>query len=166
MVRKTGGLTLIEMFIVLAIIGILAMLGPQLLTQITKFFIMGRARLELQREARATMYVITRELRQAQSSTITISQVAGQPNYSQISFTKQTLQNGVNVILFQNGNTLSLTEGNNTSILTNHLAYLAFAFPRSDDMTIVSVAMTLQEQIYNGAYKALHMASERVRVMN
>jgi len=166
MVRKNGGLTLIEMMIVLAITGILVMMGPQILTQVTKFFILGRARLELQREARATMYVITREMRQAQSATITIDQVSGQPNYSRITFTKQTLGNGVAVSLFQNGTALSLTEGNTSSTLTKHLSYMAFAFPRSDDMTIVSVALTLQEQIYNGRSKALHMASERVRVMN
>ena len=33
-------------------------------------------------------------------------------------------------------------------------------------MDIISVSMTLQESIYEGKVKALHMASEKVRVMD
>ncbi len=43
---------------------------------------------------------------------------------------------------------------------------MAFTFPRSDQLSILSVSMTLQENIYQGRTKALHMASEQVQVMN
>jgi hypothetical protein len=33
-------------------------------------------------------------------------------------------------------------------------------------MTIVSVSLTLEKAIYEGKTKALHVATERVRVMN
>ncbi len=160
---RHGGWTITEMAITAAVIGIVAMLAPQIISQTTKVFVLGRTKLELQREARAAMYLVTRELRQAQSGTIIIDQVNGQPYYSRIRFTK--IQ-GTNVTIAQTGSTLQLTMGNTITTLSKNLAYLSFTFPRSDDMTIVSVALTLQQQIYNGLYKALHMASERVRVMN
>jgi hypothetical protein len=70
------------------------------------------------------------------------------------------------VRIYQSGSRLIMTQGNVSTTLSKNLAYLAFTFPRSDDMTIVSVSMTLKESIYGGMTKALHMASERVRVMN
>lgn len=161
--KNNNGWTLTELLLVVAITGSLVMLAPQIITQTTKFFILGRTKLELQREARAAMYLITREIRQAQSATITIDQASGQPYYSRISFTK--IQ-GTVVTVAQSGSNLTFTQGTNVTVLSNNLAYLAFTFPASDDMTILSVSMTLQKQIYGGAFKALHMASERVRVMN
>ena len=152
-----------EMMMVVAIIGTLVFIGPQILTQTLKVFVLQKAKLALQREARAATYVITRELRQAESNTIIIDQAAGQPYYSRIRF---TLDQGINVTIAQNGSNLVLTRGNTVTTLTTELAYLSFSFPESDDMTIVSVSLTLQEQIYNGLFKALHMASEKVRVMN
>ena len=163
MVRNERGWTLIELMIVAAIVGSVTMLAPQAMTQATKFFVLSRARLELQREARAMMYVITRELRQAKSNTLIIDQAGGQPYYSRIQFT--SIQ-GKTVTIAQTNNLIQLTSNNTVSTLSKNLAFLSFTFPRSDDMTIVSVALTLQERIYNGAFKALHMASERVRVMN
>jgi len=151
------------MLFTVAVIGIVAMAAPQVITQMTKVFILGRTKLQLQGEARAAMYLVTRELRQAESNTIIIDQAANQPYYSRIRFAK--IQ-GTNVTINQSGNTLQLTIGNDVSTLSKNLAFLSFTFPQSDDMTIVSVALTLQQAIYNGSYKALHMASERVRVMN
>ena len=161
--KNNKGWTLTELAITAAVIGVVAMLAPQIISQTTKVFVLGRAKLELQREARATMYIVTRELRQALSNSIAIDQLNGQPYYSRIRFTKIP---NTNVTIAQNGSDIQLTIGNDTTILSKNLNYLAFTFPRSDDMTIVSVSVTLQEQIYNGLFKALHMASERVRVMN
>lgn len=163
MVKRNAGFSLVETLMVLAITGVIVMAAPTLINQTVKFFVLGKVRIELQREARAAMYVITRELRQAESNTIVIDQISGQPYYSRIRFTK--IQ-GIAVTMAQQGSSLLLTEGLEVSTMTKNLAFLSFAFPRSDDMTILSVSLTLQEQIYGGAYKALHMASEKVRVMN
>jgi prepilin-type N-terminal cleavage/methylation domain-containing protein len=163
MVNNERGWTLTELLIVVAIIGATMMMAPQIITQSTKIFVLSRAKLELQREARAAIYVITRELRQAQSNTIIIDQAANQPYYSRLRFTTVQLKA---VTVAQNNNLLQITIGTDVTTLSKNLAFLSFTFPRSDDMTIVSVALTLQEQIYGGQFKALHMASERVRVMN
>jgi len=161
--RNQKGWTLVELSIVVAIIGIIVMIAPTIINETTQFFILGKTKIELQQQARGIMYVITRELRQAQNATITIDRAAGQPYYSRITFTKIT---GQTQTYAQSGTSLLLIQGATTTTLTNNLAYLAFTFPRSDDMTILSVSMTLQQQIYGGVFKALHMASERVRVMN
>jgi type II secretory pathway pseudopilin PulG len=163
MVRKKDGWTLTELAIVTAVVGLIVMIGPQILKTATNFFILERARLELQREARAAMYAMTREMRQAQSATIVIDQAAGQPYFSRLNFTKTP---GVAVTISQSGSSLNFTEGAVSTVLTKNLAYLAFTLPRTDDMTIMTVSMTLQKKIYLGNTKALHMASERVRVMN
>ncbi len=163
--RAQRGITLVEMLITMAIIGAIAMIAPKIITNVTKIFILSKAKLELQEQARSTMYIVSRELRQAQSSTIRISRHnSSQPHFSSISFNKTG--SSVTKTYYQRGSHLMLQNGSHTITLTKNLGYLAFTFPRSDDMTIVSVSVTLQQQIYGGAFKALHMASERIRVMN
>jgi hypothetical protein len=147
-----------------AIVAILASVSAQIIIQINRYFILSNARTEIQRDARAIMYSITRELRQAQSNTIVIDRAsASQPFYSRITFT--TIQ-GKNRIFQQNGNKLQQITGSNTKTLSDDLRYLAFTFPRSDELSIVSVSFTLSKLIYQGKLKTLHMASEKVEVMN
>ncbi len=162
--KSRAGYTLPEVLMTVAIVGILSGMGASMLLQINRYFIMSRTRLELQREARAIMYIVTRSLRQAQSTTITIDrQSTSQPFFSRITFTKEQ---GVTMTFQQNGANLEQIVGNKTRILSKNLRYVAFTFPRSDNMGIVSVSMTLQQTIYQGRTKALHMASEKVQVMN
>ena len=125
---------------------------------------LSRVRANLQGEARAVMYIMTRELRQAQSDHITIDQAAGQPYYSRIVFTKEGAVNSIT--FYQSGNSLIQKVGTNTVTLSKSLSYMSFTFPRSDDMGLISVSMTLQQNIYQGQVKALHMASQQVRIMN
>ena len=162
--RRSAGYSMIEIMMVVAILGIISSVGAQLLLQANRFFILTKTRGDLQREARGTMYVITREVRQAQSNSITLDRLsASQPFYSRITFTKMQ---GTTMTYQQNGNQLEQIVGNNKTVLTKNLRYMAFTFPRSDDLTILSVSLTLQENIFQGQTKALHMASEKVRVMN
>lgn len=162
--KSRAGYTMPEVLVTVAILGILSGMGASMLLQINRYFIMSRTRLELQREARAIMYVVTRSLRQAQASTITIDrQSATQPFFSKITFTKEQ---GTTMTFQQNGGNFEQIVGNKTRVLSKNLRYLAFTFPRSDNMDIISVSMTLQQAIYQGRSKALHMASEKVQVMN
>ena len=161
--RARPAFTLTEAMLVVAIMGMIAAVAPTLLIQSNRFMMLSRARADLQGQARGIMYIITRELRQAQSGTITIDQVSGQPYYSRITFTKQQ---GTTMCFYQSGNKLMQQVGSNVHTFTTSLTYMAFSFPRSDNMSIVSVSMTLQQTIYQGQIKALHMASQQVRVMD
>ena len=165
--RGRAGYTLMELLMVVAILGIISSVGASVLLQANRYFIMTKTRIDLQKEARAALYLMTREIRQAQSNTIVISNAPGQPFYSKITFTK--IQ-GNSLTFQQVGDQLQqlIPRGAATEkiILSKNLRYLAFTFPRSDQLTILSVAVTLQEAIYQGQTKALHMASENVQVMN
>ncbi len=161
--RNRHGTTLLEITIVVAIMGVLVMIAPNLYRQVRKFFFLNNARIDLQREARTVMELVTRRLRQAQPTTLVMDQVSGQPYYSRIAFTDIDSKA---TVYYQNGKNLMMVVNGSTSTLTANLRYLAFALPRSDDMGIVSVSITLEKTIYQGQTKALHMASEKVRVMN
>jgi prepilin-type N-terminal cleavage/methylation domain-containing protein len=161
--RSRAGWSMTELMIVVAIVGILATVGSRVLLQVNRYFIMTSTRADLQREARALMYVINRSLRQGTTGSITIDRAASQPFYSRLTFTK--IQ-GQTITYSQNGTRLIQTVGGRSRTLTRNLKYLSFTFPRSDDLSVVSVAVTLEKTIYQGRSKALHMASEKVRVMN
>ena len=161
--RGRAGYSVTELMIVVAIIGILASVGGRILLQVNRYFIMTSARTDLQREARALMYVINRNLRQAQASSITIDRSASQPFCTRITFTKVQ---GTTMTFYQSGNSLVQLVGTKTRTLSKNVKYLAFTFPRSDDLSIVSVSVTLEKGIFQGRTKSLHMASEKVRVMN
>jgi prepilin-type N-terminal cleavage/methylation domain-containing protein len=163
MTKGRAGYSLTEMMIVVAIIGILASVGGRVMLQINRYFIMTTTRTDLQREARAMMYVINRNLQQAQSNTIRIDRAASQPFCTRLTFTK--IQ-GTTMTFYQSGNSIVQLVGTKTRTLSKNVKYLAFTFPRSDDLSIVSVSVTLEKAIYQGRTKALHMASEKVRVMN
>lgn len=161
---KRRGVTLMELIMVVGILSILFTVGAPMLMQVNRQFILSRSKVELQQEARGIMYVVTRALRQAQSDSIVISRAnANQPFYSKISFTKEQ---GDTLIFQQEGTTLYQVIGGARRPLSRNLSYLAFTFSRSDDMGIISVAVTLRKAIYEGQTKSLHMASEKVRVMN
>lgn len=150
--------------LVVAITSAVFAIAAPIMLQANRQFVMNRTRVELQQEARSIMYVITRNLRQAKSSTITSSRANPlQPFYSRISFTKQ---DGRQMVFQQEGVYLYNVIGTRKVQLSKNLKYLAFTFPRSDDMGILSVSITLEKNIFEGRKKALHMASEKVRVMN
>jgi prepilin-type N-terminal cleavage/methylation domain-containing protein len=158
-----GGFTLVETIITASILSLLALVIVPLLLHSARFFLLNRTRVELQRDARVCLSIMTRNLRQASSATVSISQAAGQPYYSQISFTDV---GGVPFVYSQSGTLLRETRGGVTKTLSDDLRFLNFYFPRSDDMTIVSVSFTLEKAIFEGRTKALHVATERVRIMD
>ncbi len=170
MVRTRKGVTLMELMVVLAIVSALFMVAAPMLLQSNRQFILVRSRLQLQQEARGVMYVITRSVRQAKNDSIVISRYnAYQPFYSKISFVRQSAVSGVpsTVVFQQEGTNLcQYIGGTSRRVISSNLNYLAFTFPRSDDTGILSVSITFQKNIYEGKVKALHMASEKVRIMN
>lgn len=160
---KNKGLTLTELMIVIAVSGAVFMLGSQMLTQINRFIKLSQARIELQREARAIFSLITRNLRQAVADTILIDRASGQPPYSRISF---NTVDGKQFMFYQSGKNLVMQTPQETKTLSADVRYLAFTPPRTETLSIISISLTIEKGIYEDRVKALHMASEKVMVMN
>ncbi len=157
------GYTLTELMLVVGIVGVVASIGPLLLTNLQNFYLMTTARSEIQRDARAALDTVNRFLRQAQYGTVVIDTPTGQGPYSRIRFVHV---DGRYVEFRQNGNSLIQQIGSNTSLLTKNLVYIAFTYPRTDDPTIVSVSMTMGKSIQLGRRKVLELTIQKVRIMN
>lgn len=162
-----AGYTLAEMMVVVAIIGILATVGPTLMTGLQNFFLMTSARYEVQRDARTSLDLINRFLRQAYQNTIVIDTPPGEGPYSHIAF---QLVDGREIQFSQSGRQLlqTVTSGGTTRTikLTDNLIYIAFTFPHTDDTSIVSIAITMGKNIQLGRQKVLELTIQKVRVMN
>ncbi|MBI4051312.1 MAG: prepilin-type N-terminal cleavage/methylation domain-containing protein [Elusimicrobia bacterium] len=160
---KLKGYSLIELMMVVAIIGIVASIGPNLMTQTIRFFTLNRARIEIQRDGRTALDNINRNLRQAKATTVTVDQVTNQPPYSRLIFSSV---DGRNFIFYQQNKTLYMVEAGSTKPITTNLRYIGFTYPRTDDSKIISVAITLEKDTYSGGTKALQLSVEKVRIMN
>ncbi len=164
--KSQSGYTLIEVMITAAIIGIIFSIVPQFFFFATKFQRLNNARLIVQRDARSTMALLNKNIRQAVSSSVVIDNAPSQPPYSRITFNKVEGAGTESVRYFQEGKNLKETRNGRDIVVAENLAYLAFIFPRSDDMQLVSVSLTLSEETYQGEAKALQMSVEKIEVMN
>ena len=167
--KDRKGYTLTEALITVAITGILAAVGAPIMVNMTNFWRQTTARNNIQRDVRVSLDTMNRYLRQAQGGTIVIDQVTNQPPWSRISFTDEANQS---IAFYQTGNKLMFSLQGSThtaaavSTLSTNLGYIAFTYPKTDDTTILSVAVTMQSPTYLGGLKALQLSIQKVRIMN
>ncbi len=167
-INSRKGFSLVELMITVALVGIIASLGPNLLLNIFQFFRLQMARANVQKNARTSLELINRNLRQATASTVVVSQQTGQSPYSWIQFKvdKGTGSAVGSYGFYQEGKYLKYMKNGSTSTIADNLRYVAFTYPKSDLSSIVSVSMTFEEATYAGYTKALQLSIEKVRVMN
>lgn len=161
--KRYKGWTLVELMAVMVIIGILYLGFPKLLSDIYKIYRITTINMELQQEGRELMIIMTKDLRHAKKSSIVIDRLAGQPYYSRIRFETIT---GSSVTYYQEGRNLVMLKDNIRKIMTKDVSYLAFTPPKSYDLSLISIAFTIEKYLYELQYRALHMASEKVNIMN
>lgn len=162
-IKKKKGYTLVEVMMTVAILGIVGGMGAPMMMQMTNFWRQTTARNAIQRDVRTSLDLINRFARQGKSSTLVIDAAAGQPPCSRVAFTSVQ---GEPVSFYQTGNKLYMSLSGRVTLLTTNLAYIAFTFPRTDDVTLLSVAITAQASTYMGGKKALQLSIQKVRVMN
>lgn len=161
--RRRAGYSLVELMMVVAVIGGLAMVGPRLMIQLQNFYMLTTARSEIQRDARAVLDVINRFIRQGKHRSIIIDTPSGQGPYSRIRFTHI---DGRSFSYYQSGSKLMQVVDGSQTMLADNLVYLAFTFPRSDYPKLVSVSITMGKSIYRGQEKHLELTIQKIRVMN
>jgi len=157
------GYTLTEMMMVVAIIGILATVGPTMLIQMQNFFLMTSARYEIQRDARTTLDTVNRYMRQAVATTVVMDTPAGQGPFSRIRFRHV---DGRYMEFRQEGSKLIQVIDSAQSVVSSNLIYIAFTYPHTDDVSIVSVSITMGKSIQLGRRKVLELTIQKIRVMN
>ncbi|HBB66905.1 MAG: hypothetical protein A2X28_04790 [Elusimicrobia bacterium GWA2_56_46] len=161
--KPKKGYTLVEVMMTVAILGVVGGMAVPLLMQMTNFWRQTTARNAIQRDVRGSLDIINRFARQAKSSTVVIDAEPGQPPASRVTFT--SVQGPV-VSFYQSGNKLYMSMSGKVTMLTENLAYISFIYPRSDDITLLSVAITAQSATYRGGKKALQLSIQKVRIMN
>jgi prepilin-type N-terminal cleavage/methylation domain-containing protein len=160
--RSQRGFTFAEMIVVMTMVVVLALVAPRLFSQMVRFYQFHNAKIEVQRDARVSLDVVNRFLRQAVQNSVVIDQAAGQPPYSRITF---QLPSTETIEFYQKGNQL-FQVGLSTSVLSQNLQGLAFTYPRSNDPSIISVSLTMTKETFQNSSSALEVAVEKVRVMN
>lgn len=158
------GFTLPEVMVTVAILGAIATLTPDLFNKFFDFFYLSEARTTIQRDTRKALDLMNRNLRQAYIGSLIVDQATGQPPYSRVQFIKvgeSTLRS-----YYQSGNKLMEGTGSDSRMICENVRFLSFTFPKSDDLSIMSVSMTLEKIAARGTKKAIHVAIEKVRVMN
>ncbi len=164
--RNGKGYTLIELMMAVAIIGIMFSVAPAMLLQGTRFFRQNSARIEIQREARDSMDLISRSLRQAKADTVVVDQLSGEPPYSRITFSRPDSGDGTDTVSFyRKGKSLFMTRGG-TKEISRDIRYLGFTYPSTGDKSIISISLTMEIGTYENRTKALQLSVERVRLMN
>lgn len=161
--KNKRGYSLVELLMVVAIIGILSTVAPAMLTGMQNFFLMTSARYEIQRDARTTLDTVNRYMRQAVARTIEMDTPAGQGPFSRIKFRHV---DGRYMEFRQSGSKLIQVIGTTESIVSRNLIYIAFTFPHTDDISIVSVSITMGKSIQLGRRKVLELTIQKIRVMN
>lgn len=167
--RGSPGYTLTEAMLTVAILGIVSTVAGNLMIQAQRYIRLTMARTAIQRDSRAALSSVNRELRQALASTVVIDQVTGQPPQSRVTFQRYKPDGTTQTVCYyQQGRKLHLRLGSATSgkAIADGLRYLAFTYPKTNDDAIISVSVTFESATVQGATKALQMAVEKVRIMN
>lgn len=160
------GYTFAEVMITVAILGIVASIAPVFFNNVISFFTLASSKMEIQRDARAVLDIMNRNLRQASIESVTVDRLSSaELPYSRVTFTKVDETDSISY--YQEGKNLMMDVGSMLpKKLCGNLRYLSFTFPRTDDLSIISVSLTVEKRAIRGAKKAIHVAIEKVRIMN
>ncbi|HBU68781.1 MAG TPA: hypothetical protein DEE98_00175 [Elusimicrobia bacterium] len=168
--NNSRGVTLVELLISVAILGILSSVIGTFMINGLKFSRLATAKGEIQRDARVCIDLMNRTLRQGQADTVTITRYnSSHPPCSMVEFTHI---NGKAYRFYQiNDKFFMARKDEGSSVwhenkVADNLRNLIFTYPRLDDNSILSVSLCFEKATYEGAAKTLQLSVEKVRIMN
>lgn len=168
--NKNKGWTLVELLLTVIIFSIITLGTSTFMTQGIRNMRLVIAKIDIQREARISLSIMSKELRQAVKDTIVISRYnSSQPPYSKVTF--ETIK-GSTISYYQNGIILyqEIYDGDKHFVtkLSKNLRFVHFIYPRTDDEGIMQVSACFEKIPfpYVVGAKALQVSIEKVRIMN
>jgi len=162
LLARSKGMTLTEVMISVAIIGIIGSALTVLFLSWLQFWQVSRVNSEIQSDARTCLELINRNLRQATSTSAVVDAYsAAQPPYSRISFRKD----GQPVIYYQLGQQL-YEVSHSTRAISRTLRSIQFVYPETADDSIINVGITMEKKIYGTNTRVVQMSIAKVRLMN
>jgi len=160
--RTSRGMTLTEVMMSVAIVGIIGVALTTLFLKWLQFWQVSRVNSEIQADARTCLELIDRNLRQATSTSVVVDAYStAQPPYSRISFQKA----GNPIIYYQNGQKL-YEVADSTRAISETLRCIQFVYPQTVDGSIINVGITMEKKIYGTNTRVIQMSIQKVRIMN
>lgn len=164
MVNRRRGYTLIELLVTSAIVAFIVSLGASLFMKIDTFFRVSVAKIETQRDLRNLMDLMTREIRQAKSTSVVLSRYdSAQPPYSKITFQNSS---GDTVSFWQREKIFSMSRNGQTSVLSKNVRSLMFSYPSTDNPELIMILYSTEKSAGAKGNYALQMGGETVRLLN
>jgi hypothetical protein len=173
------GVTIVEVMMVVGLIGfIMGIISTLSYVGVTAWQ-KQKTRTQLESQAQSFMYVATYQLRQANPSTISISNAAGEMNNSCISFTPAGKSNPVSIYLHtltSGGVTLSRQAvfsepvgspvAYSQNVVATNVMSLYFTFPKISDTSRVLVNLSLFAYPFKNKEPVLIQSQEMVNIRN
>lgn len=137
------GLTLTELLVVAAIMGLGAAVVPKMMIDLVRFTNRNTTQIEVQREARIAMNEIIRLLRMARIGTTSIQSPVGQPPFSKITF---IAGDDIMYVIRQTGSQLLIGPETGTKrVYSNNLVWCSFINSKGTDFRSITVSIQLSK---------------------
>jgi Tfp pilus assembly protein PilE len=163
---NTRGTTLAELMITVVILSVIMLGIQEFFGSGLRFFRSNQIKAEIQRNARTSISLMNRKLREAKSSTITIDRVnSSQPPCSRVTFSTIDSES---LSFYQSGTKLYIADllRGSTKEMAQDLRVLLFAYPMLYDDKILSISLCFEKGTGSLEQKALQMSVEKIRLMN
>lgn len=150
------------------IVGSIATVTSALFLGGFKLWQVNRVKVEIQRDARATLDLMNKYLRQASASSLTLDRYnSNQPAYSRCTFTYLDTARAAHSVEFrQDGRIMYLLFDGNKVVMTRNLRNVLFYYPDSTNDKLMNVSICYEATTFTGGTKALQLSVQKVRVMN
>ena len=146
----------------IVIISIIGAMLTVLFSKWVRVWYLSKTNSEIQADARASIEVMDRNLRQAAASSVVIDRYdANQPPYSRVSFLKFSQP----IIYYQSGRNLYYVS-TSTRIISRSLDCVQFVYPSTLNNKVLNIAAAFEKKTYGTYRRAFQLSIQTVNIMN